>query len=181
MKTQSIDQASANFSYRNATLAVEAAAAIDPTDAPITLEGRIPYALPFMTVQPPTNQLAVMAVVPGDSFDVINTLTEGLVRWVAGDGEVRVQVGGTLDQPIVAGTAMFSKGAIASDLLTTPITNLTGDGSIQSGTRRHSATPGKFGGWANQPNGATAPVAIRPVTPDMGYRASAVSRCRGVY
>lgn len=126
IEAQEIDQAGANFSYRNATLTVDAAAAIDPTDDPITLEGRIPYALPFMTVQPPIEQLAVMAVVPSDSFDVINTLTEGQVRWEAGNGEVTVQVGGTLDQPVVAGAVNFREGVIASDLLTDPVTNLTG-------------------------------------------------------
>ena len=50
---QPLDRVVATFDYRNAVLAVEGEAAIDPADAPMTLTGTIPYALPIMTVQPP--------------------------------------------------------------------------------------------------------------------------------
>lgn len=123
---QSIDRASADFSYRSSTLAVDAEAAIDPTDDPITVEGRIPYALPFMA-QPPSDRLAVRAIVPGGSFDVVNALSENQVRWESGGGEIDVQVGGTLAQPLVNGVARFRNGVITTDLLNDPVTNLNGD------------------------------------------------------
>ncbi|NEQ50473.1 MAG: hypothetical protein F6K11_10120, partial [Leptolyngbya sp. SIO3F4] len=116
-----------NFSYRNANLNVAGDVAIDPEDAPITLRGTIPYALPFMIVQPATDQLAIKAVVPDDSFDVINTLTQDQVRWEAGRGEVVVDVNGTLAQPLVTGKIDLRDGIVASDYLETPVTNLNSD------------------------------------------------------
>ncbi|MEM9264390.1 MAG: translocation/assembly module TamB domain-containing protein [Cyanobacteria bacterium P01_F01_bin.13] len=116
-----------NFSYRNASLEVAGDVAIDPNDAPITLRGKIPYALPFMAVQPSTNQLAIKAVVPDDSFDVINTLTKDQVRWEDGRGEVVVNINGTLAQPAVEGKIRLQQGVVASEFLGDPITELTGD------------------------------------------------------
>ncbi|MEM7796865.1 MAG: translocation/assembly module TamB domain-containing protein, partial [Cyanobacteria bacterium P01_C01_bin.118] len=116
-----------NFSYRNASLDIAGDVAIDPDDAAITLRGKIPYALPFMTVKPSTERLALKAVVPNDSFDVINTLTKDQVRWEAGKGEVVVQVDGTLKQPVVMGNVKLRNGMISSELLEAPITDLTGD------------------------------------------------------
>lgn len=122
-----LDQVETIFSYRNATLDIASDVAIEPEDAPITLRGSVPYALPFMTVQPSTERLAIKAVVPDDSFDVINTLTQDQVRWEEGRGEVVVQVDGTVQQPIVTGSISLRAGVISSALLKTPVTNLTGD------------------------------------------------------
>ena len=124
---QPIDTVGANFSYRNAVLNLDSKVAIRPTDSPITIQGNVPYALPFMTAQPPTNQLAIAAVVPNDSFEIINSLTNNQVRWEAGKGEVDVQVGGTLQQPVVAGKASFREGTISSEYLRDSLTNINGD------------------------------------------------------
>ena len=95
----------------------------------ITLEGTIPYALPFMRVQPPTNQLALTAVVPNNSFELINAFTDGQIEWESGEGRVVVDVGGTLQQPIVAGEARFQNGTISSPQLEDALTNI--NGSVQ--------------------------------------------------
>ncbi|MBE9069458.1 translocation/assembly module TamB domain-containing protein [Leptolyngbya cf. ectocarpi LEGE 11479] len=123
----SLNQVETTFSYRNAILDVAGDMAIEPEDAPITLRGTVPYALPFMTVQPATERLALKAVVPDDSFDVINTLTQDQVRWEEGRGEVVVQVDGTVQQPIVTGNMSLRDGVVSSALLKTPVTNLSGD------------------------------------------------------
>ena len=122
-----IEQVETTFNYKNASLDVAGDIAIHTNDAPITLRGSIPYALPFMTVQPATNRLAIKAVVPDDSFDVINTLTQDQVRWEAGRGEAVVQVDGTLNQPVVTGNLRLRDGVIRSEFLEDPVTNLTGD------------------------------------------------------
>ena len=124
---QPIDTVGANFSYRNAVLNLDSKVAILPTDSPITIKGDVPYALPFMTAQPPTDRLAITAVVPNDSFEIINSLTNNRVRWEAGNGEVDVRVGGTLQQPAVAGKASFREGAISSKYLRDPLTHVNGD------------------------------------------------------
>ena len=123
---QPLDRVVATFDYRNAVLAVEGEAAIDPADAPMTLTGTIPYALPIMTVQPPTDQINLTAIVPEDTFDFINVLTADEVRWEGGDGEIIVQIGGTVSVPVVAGTATFQDGIVTSPELGDPLTDITG-------------------------------------------------------
>ncbi|MEM8615040.1 MAG: translocation/assembly module TamB domain-containing protein, partial [Cyanobacteria bacterium P01_H01_bin.105] len=122
-----IELVETSFNYQNASLNITGDVAIDPDDEPITLRGSIPYALPFMTVQPSTSRLALKAIVPNDSFDVINTLTQDQVRWEAGRGEIVVDVDGTLAQPIVTGNINLKDGVVTSSYLETPVTNLNSD------------------------------------------------------
>ncbi len=124
---QPIEQVEADFAYRNAVLRLDSEAAVVRTNNPITLEGTIPYALPFMTVQPPTEQIDLTAVVPNNSFEVVNALTDNQVRWEGGQGRVEVAVGGTLSQPVVAGQASFRDGTISSSLLRDSLTDLNGN------------------------------------------------------
>ena len=122
-----IENVAANFDYRNAVLNLSSEVELDPAKEAIALDGTIPYALPFMTVQPPTERLDINAVVPNNSLEVINAFTDGQVRWQSGEGEISVQVGGTLSQPAVAGLASFREGTISSSELGQDITELTGD------------------------------------------------------
>ncbi|MGB5913765.1 MAG: translocation/assembly module TamB domain-containing protein, partial [Phormidesmis sp.] len=122
-----IDQVAADFDYRNAVLNLNSEIAIAPTEPPITITGNIPYALPLTTVVPPTDQIALRAVVSNRSFEIVNALTNDQVRWQSGQGEVVVQVGGTLAQPLVNGQASFINAAISSSLVRESITDLTGN------------------------------------------------------
>lgn len=127
---QPIDQIGTAFEYRNATLTLDGEAAIDPGDASATIEGTIPYGLPFPgAVEPRTDRIALKAVVPSDSFDLVNTLTEDQIRWESGRGEAIVQVGGTLSQPVVMGEANLRDGVVSTVFLDTPLTDI--DGAVQ--------------------------------------------------
>ena len=122
-----VERAIADFTYRNAVLSLDSEVAITPTDAPITIDGTVPYALPFMTVQPPTERLDINAIVPNQSLEFINALSDEQVQWQSGQGEIAVQVGGTLAQPAVVGEASFREGSVTSSLLGDDITNLNGE------------------------------------------------------
>ena len=122
-----IEQVIAAFNYRNAVLNLDSEIELNPAKDAIEIDGKIPYALPFMTVQPSTDRLAINAVVPNNSLEVINALTDSRVRWQSGQGEIDVQVGGTLAQPAVVGLASFRNGTISSSELSSDITGLTGD------------------------------------------------------
>jgi translocation and assembly module TamB len=111
---QSLERVAATFGYRDAVFEVDGVAAIAPDEQPLTLQGAVPYALPFMTVQPTTDTLSVVAIVPDDAFDLVNVLTAEEVRWEGGEGEIRVQVGGTVFDPIVAGAVTLREGIIGS-------------------------------------------------------------------
>ncbi len=137
-----IEQVAADFDYRNAVLNLDSEIAIAPIDSvssnnpatpadsanpPITLTGNIPYALPFITAVPPTDQIALEAVVSNRNFEIINALTDDQVQWKSGQGDVIVKVGGTLAQPLVNGQASFRNAEISSSLVRESITDLTGD------------------------------------------------------
>jgi len=124
---QPLHRVGGNFSYRDANLEFDGAAAIAPNEEPITLTGRIPYALPFMTVQPPSDLINAQMIVPSDSFDLINPLSENQVRWESGSGEIVVQAGGTLAAPAIAGVARISEGVVSSEQLDKPLTDINGE------------------------------------------------------
>lgn len=123
---QPLERVAATFGYRNAVLEVDGVAAIEPNETPMTLQGTVPYSLPFMTIRPATEQIALTAVVPDDTFDFVNIFTNDEVRWEGGDGEIVVRVGGTVTNPDLAGTATFRDGIISSAELGEPLTDLTG-------------------------------------------------------
>ena len=91
------------------------------------MAGSVPYALPFMRKQPATEQIDIKALIPNNNLEIINALADGQVRWQSGQGEISVQVGGTLSNPAVVGLASFREGSISSDYLSNDITGLTGD------------------------------------------------------
>ncbi len=122
-----LEEVAAEFNYRNAVLNLDSEIALDPAYAPATIKGSIPYALPFMAVQPATDRLAINAVIPNNNLEVINALTDGQVLWQSGQGKVSVEVGGTLAQPAVVGLASFKDGTIRSPQLGDDLTNLMGD------------------------------------------------------
>ncbi|MFK8183907.1 MAG: translocation/assembly module TamB domain-containing protein [Phormidesmis sp.] len=117
----------ANFDYRNAVLSLDSEVAVAAQTQPITVAGRVPYALPFSAVIPSTTQLDVMTTVPNGNLEIINALTNGEVFWQSGQGEILVEVGGTLFQPTVAGTASFRDGVLSSTFLKDNVTNINGE------------------------------------------------------
>ncbi|NEQ47743.1 MAG: DUF748 domain-containing protein [Leptolyngbya sp. SIOISBB] len=123
---QPLERVAATFGYRNAVLAVDGVAAIDPNEAPMTVQGTVPYGLPFMTVRPATDQIELTAVVPDDTFDFVNVFTDDEVRWEGGEGEIVVRVRGTLANPAIAGTATFQDGIVSSAELGEPLTDING-------------------------------------------------------
>lgn len=116
-----------DFNYRNALLAVDAKAIVKQEARPISVKGRIPYALPFIEAAAPTEQLSVTAVIPNGNLEIINALTDEQVQWHSGQGQVTVDVGGTFSQPEVMGKASFRDAVVSSKLLADDVTNLSGD------------------------------------------------------
>ncbi len=123
-----------DFTYGNAVLAFDGAAvvalddtAVGATPAEITLQGKVPYALPFMAVQPPSDQIEVLLSMQNESLQVLNLVTREQLRWDGGEGNITVQVEGTLTEPIVAGRARFQDGQLSSSALSQSVTDLTGE------------------------------------------------------
>ncbi|MGF1498897.1 MAG: translocation/assembly module TamB domain-containing protein [Elainellaceae cyanobacterium] len=111
--------------YDDAILEFDGAIAADEARQ-VTLDGIVPYAFPFMTIQPNRDELAVEAVVRDEGIALVNLFTEGQVEWQDGSGLVEVQVAGPLEDPRVQGTARLQDGVVSTQVLEDPITNITG-------------------------------------------------------
>lgn len=125
LNQRALNSVAIDFTYDNALLRFDGAAVVaDP--AQITLQGTVPYALPFMAVQPPSDQIDVRVNLQNESLELLNLLTEEQLRWDGGQGDITVRVGGTLAEPLVAGRAQFQEAQLSSSALTEPMTNLNG-------------------------------------------------------
>jgi translocation and assembly module TamB len=142
---QALEAVNFDFTYDLAHLRFDGAiVAAEPAKATIT--GDIPYALPFMTVQPDTNMIDIEAVLRNDGLEILNLATNDQVRWEDGQGEVRVQVGGTLSDPAVVGKAQFVDGVITNSALNQPIENLTGEVQFNLEQVRVNQLQANYGG-----------------------------------
>ncbi len=125
LNRQPLDSIAVDFTYDNALLQFDGAAVV-AGPAQIALRGTVPYALPFMAVQPPTDQIDVLVSLQNESLELLNLLTDEQLRWDGGQGNITVRVGGTLAEPLVAGRAQFQEAQLSSSALAAPMTNLNG-------------------------------------------------------
>jgi translocation and assembly module TamB len=120
-----LESVALNFAYDNALLQFDGAVIVTEP-AEVTLQGEVPYALPFMAVQPDTNQISIVANLENEGLQLLNLITDEQLRWEGGEGSVTLQVGGTPDAPAVVGLAEFQDGVLTSTALSQPVTDLTG-------------------------------------------------------
>ncbi|MGB3494442.1 MAG: translocation/assembly module TamB domain-containing protein [Elainellaceae cyanobacterium] len=117
--------AQVGFNYQEARLAVDGAAVIEEPER-LSIQGSIPYALPFMTVQPESEAIALNIDLQNEGLAFLNLVSQGQAFWEGGEGDIDLSVAGTLAQPQILGTAMFQDGVISSPLLSDPVTGITG-------------------------------------------------------
>ncbi|HEY9709387.1 MAG TPA: hypothetical protein V6D48_14380, partial [Oculatellaceae cyanobacterium] len=80
-----VQSAQGSFSYNNARLNFGSNVLIAKTD-PITIDGSIPFKLPFAAVEPTNNQLSLNIDVQNEGLAFLNLLSGGQVSWVNGAG-----------------------------------------------------------------------------------------------
>jgi translocation and assembly module TamB len=120
------------FGYSNARLDFDGKVVGDEANA-VQLNGSIPYAFPFMNVVPNSNTLSLDARVRNNGLALISLFTDQ-VGWAGGEGEVNLQVRGTLDpesrsplQLNASGNAKFTNAAFSAQALPENITNVNGE------------------------------------------------------
>ena len=126
LQGQSLEQAVVNFTYDQARLDADSTIALQNQEK-LTVKANIPYALPFMDIQPLDDHIEINANVRDEGLALMNLFTQGQAIWESGTGEVSVDVSGTLSTPLVVGTLELEDGQISSPLLTQPITGITGE------------------------------------------------------
>ncbi|NCJ06919.1 DUF748 domain-containing protein [Synechococcales cyanobacterium C] len=122
-----VQSAQARFTYDQARLNFDSRAVIANLD-PLSIDGSIPYRLPFAEAEPASDQIIVNASVRNDGLGLINLLTDQ-IAWVEGQGSADLAIRGTLDEPEVQGLIALRDAQFTAPALPDPLTNVSG--SIQ--------------------------------------------------
>lgn len=115
------------FSYADAVIGANGRAVIGKTkEEPLTLRARIPYQLPFVSVEPATDDVLVQLNVKDDGLAILNAFTDQ-VEWIDGQGSAELQITGTLSNLVALGTVQVQDAVLASQTFPTePFTNVNG-------------------------------------------------------
>ncbi|AFY76383.1 hypothetical protein Ple7327_0961 [Pleurocapsa sp. PCC 7327] len=125
VNNRSIESAQLDFNYNNARLNFDSTVLVAQTRQPVAITGSIPVALPFASVEPDSDRISLQANVRDEGLALLNLFTDA-VAWVDGQGQVNVAVEGTLNQPIVRGTASVENATFKAQALPQLLTNVTG-------------------------------------------------------
>lgn len=119
-----LETVSSAFNYRQGRLEVDGTLLASGSD-PLSLQGNIPYRLPFATVSAPSDRLDLNVRVQNEGLKMLHLFTDA-IRWNAGEGLLDIAIGGTLREPTVSGSLSVSEGVISAPALPAPIQQLTG-------------------------------------------------------
>lgn len=137
-----IQNASAQFSYKDARLAFNSTANIDSPE-PIQIRGNVPYALPFSSVKPASDQLDVAMSVKDQGLALVNVFSDQ-VTWVDGKGSLNLTVKGTLDRPLLRGNLALQDATLRSPTFPDPLTNVNGSVRFNSNRLNVPGLTGRY-------------------------------------
>jgi translocation and assembly module TamB len=127
-----VQNASTQFSYKNARLAFNSTANIDSPE-PIQIRGNVPYALPFSSVKPSSEIVDITMSVKDQGLALVNLFSDQ-VSWVDGKGNLNLQVQGTLKKPLLTGNLALQNATLRSPTFPEPLANV--NGSVQFNSDR---------------------------------------------
>ena len=122
-----VQEATSFFSYNNARLNFQGRVVVEEPQ-PLTIAGSIPYRFDFMTVSPDSPEIRLDVNVQNEGLALLN-LFQNQVAWEDGQGEVNLQVRGTVFAPEATGTVRFEDATFSAQALPEPLTNV--DGRVQ--------------------------------------------------
>lgn len=114
---------------------------------PVSIRGNVPVPLPF-TIAEPDNDIRLSLDVKNEGLTVLNLFTPQ-VSWVGGNGEVRLNIGGTLTSPVATGfvelnNATLSVLALSSEPEERRLTGITGRATFEGGLIRVDGIQGQY-------------------------------------
>ncbi|MCC5660242.1 translocation/assembly module TamB domain-containing protein [Nostoc sp. XA010] len=133
LNKQPVQTGQVNFDYNNARLNFDSTLLVTGTQ-PVAITGSVPAALPFAKVQPDSNQISINASVNNEGLALLNLFTNNQVAWVDGQGQVDLNVRGTLNEPIINGNATLNNATFRAEALSEPLTNVTGTAQFNGNT-----------------------------------------------
>ncbi|MFN6566435.1 translocation/assembly module TamB domain-containing protein [Dendronalium sp. ChiSLP03b] len=162
LNKQPVQTGQVKFGYNDARLNFDSNLLLTGTQ-PVAITGSVPVPLPFVTAQPDSNQISVNASVQNEGLSLLNVFTNNQVSWVDGQGQVDVNVRGTLNQPIINGNATLNNATFRAQALSNPLTNVTGEVQFNGNTLNVEGIQGVYN------NGQITASGILPIfTPGEG-------------
>ncbi|MBW4643139.1 MAG: translocation/assembly module TamB domain-containing protein [Goleter apudmare HA4340-LM2] len=143
LNQQPVQTAQVKFDYNNSRVDFDSTLLLTGTQ-PITITGKIPAPLPFVAAPPDNNQIDITASVNNQGLSLLNLLTNNQVNWVDGEGQVSVNVQGTLNQPIINGSAIVNNATFRTLALSDPLTNVTGKVQFNGNTVNVESIQGNY-------------------------------------
>ncbi|HYX14178.1 MAG TPA: translocation/assembly module TamB domain-containing protein, partial [Nostoc sp.] len=133
LNKQPVQTGQVNFDYNNARLNFDSTLLVTGSQ-PVAITGSVPAALPFAKVQPDSNQISINASVNNEGLALLNLFTNNQVAWVDGQGQVDLNVRGTLNEPLINGNATLNNATFRAEALSEPLTNVTGTAQFNGNT-----------------------------------------------
>lgn len=120
-----VQSAQGRFNYADARLNLLSSLTVEGPE-PVTLQASIPYRFPFMTVTPDSDRINIALDVENEGLAVLNALNRQ-VMWESGEGEIQLQVTGSLSNPVAQGIARLENATLRAQALPAPLTDVTGE------------------------------------------------------
>ncbi|MEH1804353.1 translocation/assembly module TamB domain-containing protein [Nostoc sp.] len=133
LNKQPVQTGQVNFDYNDARLNFDSTLLVTGTQ-PVAITGSVPAPLPFAEVQPDSNQISINANVQNEGLALLNLFTNNQVAWVDGQGQVDLNVQGTLNEPIINGNVTLNDATFSAEALSEPLTNVTGTAQFNGST-----------------------------------------------
>lgn len=165
---QAVQTGQLSFNYNNARLNFGSTVLVTGTQ-PVQISGSVPFELPFASVQPDSNQISINAKVQDEGLGLLNLFTHQQVTWVNGQGQVNVDVQGTLSQPIINGVATVNNATFQAQALTEPLTNVTGTVQFNGDRLTVESLQGQYN------KGAVTAVGVLPILARQAAQAEAAA------
>ncbi|MBW4451891.1 MAG: translocation/assembly module TamB domain-containing protein [Nostoc indistinguendum CM1-VF10] len=143
LNQQPVQTGQVNFDYNDARLNFDSSLLVTGTQ-PVIITGSVPAPLPFAEVQPDSNQISINANVNNEGLALLNLFTNNQVAWVNGQGQVDLNVQGTLNEPIINGNVTLNDATFSAEALSEPLTNVTGTAQFNGSTVNVQSIQGTY-------------------------------------
>jgi translocation and assembly module TamB len=115
------------FNYLNGRLGFGSILEVDANQTePVSIQGSIP--LPFGNVKPINDKVEISLRVKNEGIALLNLLTQDKLKWLGGQGDVTLDVAGTVEKPVATGLITLNGATMTADFIPEGelISNLTG-------------------------------------------------------
>lgn len=119
-------------------------------ESPIKISGSIPYQLPFASVAPTNNEVALDLKLQGEGMKMLDVLTQQQALWMGGNGQVSLKAKGKLNQQNLIwnsanGSANLQDAVVKFNALSDNVTALNSDVIFDFDRVQVDKLEGKYG------------------------------------